>query len=140
MVNGIDSYSVQVDYTALSQGEEIGAGRQDIARLEQLRSAMGDTVDFSDEARALLETKLSEYKGMSPDELTDEQKQEIKEVVSEALGLSEEDLEAMEDTMEEAMDGERLSAGESGGKGEGMAQAGGPPPGGQGGPGGAAPA
>ena len=46
----------------------------------------GDTVQISAEARALLEEQLAQYKDKSPDDLTDEDREDIKDILEDVLG------------------------------------------------------
>ncbi len=115
-----DAMLAQVD--GLDQADESNRPRP--LREHNAFAAMGeDTVRISDEARALLESKMEEYGADTPDDLSDEQLADLKKTMAEAEGVTDEDRQAL---AERAGDRPPPMGGgaEAGGRGERR----GPPP------------
>lgn len=49
----------------------------------------GDTVVISDEARAMLQATLEKYEDVAPEDMTDSDKEEVRDALAEALGSAE---------------------------------------------------
>jgi len=54
---------------------------------------MGDMVDISDEARELLATKMAEFDAETPEDLSSEERDEIRDALEETDGVTERDIE-----------------------------------------------
>ncbi len=92
MVNGIGNFNGEYAAQTLQRGDEISLSRPNPSKMGKVRGAVGDTVEISEEARALLKAKMKEM-GTSPGNLTREQKDELKGILSKELGVSKEQLD-----------------------------------------------
>lgn len=106
--------------TVLSTGYQIGE-RSQVAALSQdqekaavqaIQDKLGDTVTISDEGRAKLAAMMEEYGGKDPSTLTSDQKDEIRSTFQEALGLSDEQMAALD--KQEASKGQDASGSATG--------------------------
>jgi hypothetical protein len=92
MVNGVGNPYGEYAAQTLQKGGEISLSRPNPNKMGKVLGAVGDTVEISEEARALLRAKMKEM-GTPPGDLTKEQKDELKGVLSKALGVSKEQLD-----------------------------------------------
>lgn len=56
-------------------------------------AVMGDMVDISDEARELLATKMAEFDAETPEDLTSEERDEIRNALEETDGVTDQDIQ-----------------------------------------------
>lgn len=101
MITGIESYTSNLAALTQSSGEAQSSGEtqetswSDSEQEYTPFGLTGDTIEISEEAYALLQSKMQEYEGMTADDLSDGEKDELKGLLSDALGISEDDVDAL---------------------------------------------
>lgn len=116
-VTGIyDSTSFAI---AVSNGNEELQIQQSKSNQDDLhRPPQSDTVTISDEAKAVLEAKMQEYDAETPDDLTKEEKEDIKQTLENTEGVTEDDLEKLAKAEQGPPPGAGGGVGKGGGAGK----------------------
>jgi|GEM_PF-1388754 len=73
--------------------------RQNRKEQATLWNGLGDSVEISEEGRALLQSKIEELDNKLLQDLTEEERRELRTVLSEVTGLSEGEIAALEEEM-----------------------------------------